>query len=262
MLAILTLLIVVMISILITRIATNALVHTGLSKETARFQARSAFTGSGFTTSESEDVVLHPIRRRIIMFLMLLGNAGIVTVISSLILTFINPGEVIPSYAKLLVLVTGLTVLWLLASNQTLNNRLSTIIDKMLKKYTKMKVQDYASLMRMSKDYVMAELYVGESDWIANKTLSESELAKEGILVLGIKRTDGTYIGAPRGSTYIVPEDSIFVYGRLDEIGKIDTRKQTRSGDMQHKKAVKEQSRVLEQEKHEDPVDSQTENQE
>ena len=142
MLAILTLLIVVMISILITRIATNALVHTGLSKETARFQARSAFTGSGFTTSESEDVVLHPIRRRIIMFLMLLGNAGIVTVISSLILTFINPGEVIPSYAKLLVLVTGLTVLWLLASNQTLNNRLSTIIDKMLKKYTKMKVQD------------------------------------------------------------------------------------------------------------------------
>jgi len=31
---------------------TVALTHTGLSRESARFQARSAFTGAGFTTSE------------------------------------------------------------------------------------------------------------------------------------------------------------------------------------------------------------------
>ena len=37
-------------------------VATGTSSELARFQARSAFTGVGFTTSEAESVVLHPVR--------------------------------------------------------------------------------------------------------------------------------------------------------------------------------------------------------
>lgn len=78
MLPIISLLIVISLSILLTRIATVALTLTGLSREAARFQARSALTGTGFTTAEAEKAVGHPVRRRIILFLMLLGNAGIV----------------------------------------------------------------------------------------------------------------------------------------------------------------------------------------
>ena len=79
---IISLLIILTLSILITRIATVALVVTGLSREAARFQARSAYTGVGFTTDESEKVVNHPVRRKILLVLMLLGNAGIITTIS------------------------------------------------------------------------------------------------------------------------------------------------------------------------------------
>ncbi|MDB4786514.1 MAG: hypothetical protein P8M30_20545 [Planctomycetaceae bacterium] len=93
MIAILSLLFVVVISLLIVRVATVALTLTGLSRELARFQARSAFTGSGFTTQESEQIMQHPVRRRIIMLLMLLGNAGIVTVISSLFLSLTSESE-------------------------------------------------------------------------------------------------------------------------------------------------------------------------
>ena len=50
MVSILTLLLVMTLSILLTRVATVALTHTGLSRESAKFQARSAFTGVGFTT--------------------------------------------------------------------------------------------------------------------------------------------------------------------------------------------------------------------
>src|SRR5919108_324765 len=88
MYAIGSLLVVIAIGLLVTRIATVMLIATGLSRETARFQARSAFTGSGFTTSEAEAVVSHPVRRRIVATLMLLGNAGIVTVVGSLVLGF------------------------------------------------------------------------------------------------------------------------------------------------------------------------------
>ncbi len=61
------LLTVLFLSLLITRLATTALTLTGLSCEMARFQARSAFTGTGFTTSESEAIVNHPVRRRILI---------------------------------------------------------------------------------------------------------------------------------------------------------------------------------------------------
>ena len=61
----LTLLVVIGVSLLITRIATLALAATGLSTESAKFQARSAFSGAGFTTHEAENVVGHPVRRRI-----------------------------------------------------------------------------------------------------------------------------------------------------------------------------------------------------
>ena len=62
MLAVVSLLLIITLSLLMTRIASVALVHTGLSREVARFQARSAFSGVGFTTSEAESVVAHPVR--------------------------------------------------------------------------------------------------------------------------------------------------------------------------------------------------------
>ena len=88
MIAIATLFVVVMLALLVTRIATVALMATGVPYDVARFQARSAMTGVGFTTSESESIVNHPIRRRIVLTLMLLGNAGLVTIMASVILSF------------------------------------------------------------------------------------------------------------------------------------------------------------------------------
>jgi hypothetical protein len=76
MAAVVTLLIIVTLSLLVTRIATVALTLTGMSREQARFQARSALTGTGFTTSEAEEVTNHPVRRRIVLFLMLVLHPG------------------------------------------------------------------------------------------------------------------------------------------------------------------------------------------
>lgn len=57
MVALISFLFVIATSLLITHIAAVALTLTGLSSDIARFQARSAFTGVGFTTKEAEKVV-------------------------------------------------------------------------------------------------------------------------------------------------------------------------------------------------------------
>src|SRR5204862_7988845 len=88
MVALISVLIIVLLSVLVTRVATVALSLTGMSRESARFQARSALTGVGFTTTEAEDVVNHPVRRRLVGGLMLLGSAGLVTADASPILSF------------------------------------------------------------------------------------------------------------------------------------------------------------------------------
>src|SRR5947209_8495410 len=114
--AFIAILLTIAVSLLITRVGTSALVHTGLSRPVARFQARSAFFGVGFTTSESEAVVNHPVRRRIILWLVLLGNAGIVTVLASVVLS--ARGGFTP--VRVVTLAAGLVALALLARSRML----------------------------------------------------------------------------------------------------------------------------------------------
>lgn len=119
---------------LITRVAAIALAHTGLSTQSARFQARSAYTGSGYTSSETEKIMNHPVRRKIIYSLMLIGNAGIVTAMSSLILTFVLPDSNAAKLYGLLIVVVGLAILWWAIRSDWVDRGLSKLISKMLKK--------------------------------------------------------------------------------------------------------------------------------
>jgi hypothetical protein len=53
---------ILIFSILVTRIATVAMTYTDLSRESAKFQARSVFIDDvGFTTNESEKAVTPPV---------------------------------------------------------------------------------------------------------------------------------------------------------------------------------------------------------
>jgi hypothetical protein len=198
MVAILSLLVILSVSILITRIATVVLVHTGLSREMARFQARSAFTGVGFTTSESERLVHHPVRRRVVFTLMLLGNAGFVTAISSLVLGFVSPVDGSALWVRVLSLTGGLVVLFLAAKSGRIDVHLSRLIIWALRRYSSVDLKDYASVLHLAAGYEVSEVTVRQSDWLTGKRLYESGLREEGINVLGIQRRRGGGISALR----------------------------------------------------------------
>jgi len=251
MAAIISLLIVLTLSILVTRIATVALTHTGLSREVARFQARSAFTGVGFTTGESENLVNHPVRRKILLVLMLLGNVGIVTAMSSLILGFIRSNS--EGFAlRIVLLATGLAVLWGLGTSQWVDQRLSRLISWALNRYTHLEAKDYASLLHLAGDYRVTDLLVEPDDWLANRTLAEIKLRDEGIAVLGIKRKSGKYLGTPGGPTKIMANDTLVLYGRASALQNLDQRRAGASGDLEHDEAQKEQKEIASQEEIED----------
>jgi len=238
------------LSLLITRVATVALTMTGLSQEAARFQARSAFTGTGFTTHEAENVVNHPVRRRIIMLLMILRSAGLVTIILSLILSFLGSGTDVAKITRLGWLVASVAVLWFLASSKVLDRYMSRAIEWALRRWTNLDVCDYASLLRLSDGYNVMEVQVQEGDWLACKDLKSCYLPQEGITVLGISRADGSYVGGPKGATEIYPGDTLILYGRAKELQGLDRRRADITGEQAHQRAVDEQKRHMQEQKH------------
>jgi Trk-type K+ transport system membrane component len=65
-----------------------ALEATGMERSRAYFQALSALSGTGFTTKDAETVVNHSTRRWIVTWLMFFGNAGFITVLILIIISF------------------------------------------------------------------------------------------------------------------------------------------------------------------------------
>ena len=249
MTGIISLLVIISLSVLTTRIGTLALVHTGLSLEVAKFQSRSAFMGVGFTTKEAELVVNHPVRRKILTVLFFLGNAGVITTISSVIFSFISLEQSGFISVEVLVLFTGLLCLFLLTQSNWVERKLSDLINKALKRYTRLDVKDYYSLLHLSDDYRVSEIRVAENDWLANKDLSQLQLDAEGIIVLGIKRGNGKYVGAPTGNTAVKQDDVLILYGRIKLLESLEKRKEGSSGDVEHLDAVTEQEEIVRNQK-------------
>lgn len=235
---------VLTLSLVITRLATMALAMTGLSYEAARFQARSAFTGTGFTTSEAENVVGHPVRRRIIMLLMIVRSAGLITIILSLILSFMGGAES-RRLLRLGWLVGGVLVFWLVAQSKPVERSLNRVMKWALGKWTQLDVRDYAGLLRLSGEYVVTELSIKEGDWLSGKRLRNCRLRDEGVTILGVHRADGRYVGVPTSDTELRHGDTLVLYGRSESLHELSERRAGAGGETAHEEAVGEQNEAV-----------------
>lgn len=213
---ILSLLFAVLLSRIVIQVGTVTLRCTGLSRPLAQFQARSAFFLAGFTTNESEHVMTHPVRRSTIMLLMMGGYIGIGTVISSAVLSFVNTSDQLllgTVLVRLWLILVGLYLIILVSHNKFLNKQIERVITWALSRYTDIMVVDYAGLLHISHSFIIAEITVNQDDWFCGKTLAELRLKKQHVLVLGIERSNGGYIGTPDGATTPGVNDTMIVYG-------------------------------------------------
>lgn len=218
MIALFSLLAIIGLSIVVVRIGAIALELTGLSQDIASFQALSAFSGAGFTTTEAETIVTHPVRRRIIRFLILLGSAGITTSIATLVLTFVRgTGE--DTLYKASTLAAGILLLLLFARSAVIYKMMRKVISKALKKWTRLRVFDYEQILGFSEGYTISRIVVRHDCGLSNKKLSELKLEQDGILILAIyRKVEGKerFIGGTTGDTVIKTHDVLICYSRQD----------------------------------------------
>jgi hypothetical protein len=237
------------VSLLITRIATIALTVTGMTRPTARFQARSALTGVGFTTTESESVVSHPTRRRIIMALMLVGNVGLATALAGLLAGFVRAEDASQILVKVLFLVGGFGMVYAASLSRRVDRLLSRLIGRLFSRYTGLQTRDYEAMLHISGDYEVKEMLARPRSWLVDRPLGELRLRDEGMIVLGIVRSDGSYLGVPSRDTCVEAGDTVIVYGRNRDFPRLSARDASAEGDRLHDEAVRDQQEVAREER-------------
>jgi hypothetical protein len=104
---------IVLIILAIVKLGSIAFQLTGLEPKMATFQALSAFTNTGFTTSAAEDVVKHRKRRVIATVLIIIGYIGIVGIIVTLVRSFaVEAGDWLPVLRRLVFVLVGIYALY------------------------------------------------------------------------------------------------------------------------------------------------------
>ncbi len=214
--AIIPLILIIVLFFFIIRIATVILKLTGLDENTARFQAISAFTGTGFTTREAELILDDSMRRKTVIVLMILGKVGIVSVIASLFLSF-GRGSLSSDVGKVLLLILFILILYKLTTLRGFSRALNHFIEKRIVARGFIKQKILEELFSLPRGYGIAKLLITKEVKENGLTLSEAGFVKKNILVLCIER-DNTLIPFPHANDRLKEGDRLLCYGLLKNI--------------------------------------------
>lgn len=185
-------------------IGSVALERTGLDRSTARFQALSAFTNTGFTTTQAEMIVNHPARRRIASYLIILGSTGVVTFIVLLVLA-VRTGISAPAMALGIFIVAAVAAA-ILASKMGLINWVTNLATGQERTVTK--------VWRQGNGYSLTEIRLGQRHALVGKPLKE---IGAGIEVLFLERVDGIY-AQPNPDEVLRVGDRVICYGPSESL--------------------------------------------
>jgi hypothetical protein len=223
---------VVAVSFIVVRIGAIAFQLTGLHWPQAKFQALSCFTGTGFTTRESELIVGHSQRRRIASFLMVLGNAGLVLLIA----TFANslrPNRIVENLLRslmpdwiptvlvplvnILIIVLGFYVILKVFGSMRVSDRITSVLRRtLLRKHILESLSVEEPVMTAGRAGIL-RITLGElNPWIGRPV---AEAMDENIRILALESDDEVTLN-PAADTQLGIGDSLLCFGPLTEMRK------------------------------------------
>ncbi|MBU0549611.1 MAG: hypothetical protein KJ838_04790 [Candidatus Omnitrophica bacterium] len=222
------------VSFIAIRIGAIAFELTGLEWSLAKFQALSCFTGTGFTTKEAELITGHPQRRRIASVLIVLGHAGLVTLIATFanslradafipkfripILHTMIPHVLLP-WMNLAVIILAVYTIYKVFTHSSFAAKLTSFLRVRIINKELVKRISFEELIIATGGYGVSKIEICGNSPILDKTLLDSELKKLDILILAIERGKDI-IPNPSANTRIILGDTLICFGKLGNIRK------------------------------------------
>jgi len=187
---------------------------TGMDEKRAKFQALSAFSGTGFTTKEAESVISHPKRRRIITWLMIMGNAGIVTVIVTATSSLVtSKGYQLSLNA--MILLAGIFLIYKIVTHKGFARRWESFIEDRFVQSHIFEEGVTEDLLHLIEGYGLVRVMVTGGSPLTGTSIAEQKLTEKELLVLGIER-EKKWIPIPKPKEIIQEGDKLVVYGSLN----------------------------------------------
>ncbi|MBN1795102.1 MAG: hypothetical protein JW804_00355 [Sedimentisphaerales bacterium] len=226
--------IVLVASFIVVRIGAVAFQLTGLEWSLAKFQSLSCFSGTGFTTKEAELITGHPQRRRIASVLMVLGNAGLVTLIAAVasalnpqntMLVWFSSKSLLPfsippwlvMWVNLSIIIIAIYVTYKVFTNTKLTHKLTNYLRKKIIRRQQFGKVSFEELTVATGGYGVTRIQVNQNSPVLDKTLIEAGLRKMDINILAIIRGETT-IANPGADNKIGLSDELICFGKLGEI--------------------------------------------
>ncbi|MCB0328291.1 MAG: hypothetical protein KDD70_01470 [Bdellovibrionales bacterium] len=214
--AFLLFLLVVVISFVVVRIGALALELTGVPWEQAKFQALSAFSNTGFATRDFEAHARHPIRRRILSFLIVLGNAGLITLTGAFVGSLLQDSPFDAAFDVFLVALIVVCLVWV-SHYPPIASRLRLWTEHFLEKRYNLKPSNPREMLRLDEGYALVRITLTRKTKGVNKSLRELQLMQNTVQILAIERGE-RFIPVPRGDVALEVGDSLVVYGNEESI--------------------------------------------
>lgn len=226
---------VLIASFIIVRIGAIAFQLTGLEWSQAKFQALSCFSGTGFTTREAELITGHDHRRRIASVLIVLGNAGLVTLIATGA-SALNPQNTflgwlsesflpfVPTWlvlwVNLAIIAAALAIVFKLFQNQKFTRPLTDYLRKKVIARAFFKPVSFEEITLLPDGYSLFRIRIAKHGPLAGRSLAESALGQSGIRTLALITDDRT-LPDPDGQTQLKPGQELIAFGQSEALRRI-----------------------------------------
>lgn len=213
MVSVFLLILVVVGAYLVVTAGSTAYELTGLDRETARFQALSAFTGTGFTTRVSQLVVAHPMRRRITETLILLGYASTATVVASLVAS-VGQETYLETLINLGIMAALLAVGW-----SALRKYRSQVVEDFFRRFLAPRITGdrvpHEELLLYQKGFGLSRIEVPTDSRVIGRSLRQLRLrTSHRVQVLAVEEGEDVH-PIPDPDWLFEPGQHLIVYGDM-----------------------------------------------
>lgn len=195
---------------------------TGLNKEKARFQSVSLLTTAGFTTSESEDIVSSPIRRRVAMVAMLCGymfSVIIASTIINVVIGFVGQNKA-TNIVNILILALSVICVYFATKSKYVQRVVNNFVKGRIEKYmAKNQHINPLYVLDTHGNFVVCEILITKiPEMLEDKTLVESELRqKYDVSILTLKRA-GVIQTMDAKKDILQNGDRLIIFGDIQNI--------------------------------------------
>lgn len=212
----LIILLFLIIWLLIFWIGSIALEATGLERAIARFQALSALTGAGFTTSQSELIVEHQARRKIISYLILLGNTGIMAFIL-LVILYTRVGISAVSNFTVGAIIVFLIIIYGSLRLGVINSLTDKLVGAVEKKNLKTSAFEII-VLKQAEEQVLAYIIIGQQPNSADLTIEDIRSEYKNVNILALER-DNQVLRDFNDDEKLMINDQLLCYFKKDSKG-------------------------------------------